>query len=101
MRIVPLPIMMRLTRNLRHKRSLKKAKHFIFMEYFAIEQAEAWNQVEKILVERVKAGVEVRVFYDDIGSIAFINGDFAKHLNALGIQCRIFNPFMPGVEFLF
>lgn len=44
------------------KEALKKAKHFIFMEYFAIEQAEAWNQVEKILVERVKAGVEVRVF---------------------------------------
>ena len=81
------------------KEALKKAKHFIFMEYFAIEQAEAWNQVEKILVERVKAGVEVRVFYDDIGSIAFINGDFAKHLNALGIQCRIFNPFMPGLNF--
>ena len=56
------------------KEALKKAKHFIFMEYFAIEQAEAWNQVEKILVERVKAGVEVRVFYDDIGSIAFIGG---------------------------
>ena len=69
------------------------------MEYFAIEQAEAWNEIQEILVERVAAGVEVRVFYDDIGSIAFINEDFAKKLNALGISCRIFNPCMPGLNF--
>ena len=77
------------------KEALKKAKHFIFMEYFAIEQAEAWNQVEKILVERVKAGVEVRVFYDDIGSIGFINTDFIQRMEAEGIQCRVFNRLMP------
>lgn len=28
--------------------------------------------------ERVKAGVEVRVFYDDMGSIGFVNLSFAK-----------------------
>lgn len=81
------------------KEALRNAKHFIFMEYFAIEQAEAWNEIQEILVERVAAGVEVRVFYDDIGSIAFINEDFAKKLNALGISCRIFNPCMPGLNF--
>lgn len=81
------------------KQALRQAKKFIFMEYFAIEEAEAWESVLEILVERVKAGVEVRVFYDDIGSIAFINMDFARHLNDLGIQCRVFNPFMPGLNF--
>ena len=48
--------------------------------------------------ERVKAGVEVRVFYDDMGSIGFINTDFVKKLEFAGIHCRVFNPFMPGLN---
>ena len=41
---------------------LAKAEHFIFMEYHAIEDAEAWHRIQNVLEERVKAGVEVRVF---------------------------------------
>ena len=77
---------------------LKKAEHFIFMEYHAIEDAEAWQKIQQVLEERVNAGVEVRVFYDDMGSIGFINTDFIKKLDAVGIQCRVFNPFMPGLN---
>ena len=77
---------------------LAKAEKFIFMEYHAIEDAEAWKQIQNVLEERVRAGVEVRVFYDDMGSIGFINTDFIKKLNAVGIQCRVFNPFAPGLN---
>lgn len=42
--------------------------------------------------ERVKSGVEARVFYDDMGSIVFVNMSFAKKLEAVGIKCRVFNP---------
>lgn len=48
------------------KEELRRAKKFIFMEYFAIEDTTSWRAVEEILAERAKAGVEVRVFYDDI-----------------------------------
>ena len=77
---------------------LAKAEHFIFMEYHAIEDAEAWQRIQQVLEERAKSGVEVRVFYDDMGSIGFINMDFIKKLDAVGIQCRVFNPFMPGLN---
>ena len=77
------------------KQAMRAAKDFIFMEYFAIEDAESWQGIEEILVEKVKEGVEVRVFYDDFGSIGFINTDFAKKLQELGIHCRIFNPMIP------
>ena len=77
---------------------LAKAEHFIFMEYHAIEDAEAWHRIQNVLEERVRAGVEVRVFYDDMGSIGFINTDFIKKLEAVGIRCRVFNPFMPGLN---
>lgn len=77
------------------KEELKKAEHFIFMEYHAIEEASAFWELKEILAQKVKEGVEVRVFYDDVGSIGFINTDFIKRMEALGIQCRVFNPIMP------
>ncbi len=80
------------------KRELAKAKKFIFMEYHAIEDAECWHEIQAILVERAKAGVEVRIFYDDMGSLGFINMDFVKRMQACGLQCRVFNPFVPGLN---
>ena len=77
---------------------LSKAQKFIFMEYHAIEDAEAWHKIQSVLEERVKAGVEVRVFYDDMGSIGFITTDFVKKMERMGIHCRVFNPFMPGLN---
>lgn len=75
---------------------LRKAEKFIFMEYHAIEDAESFHRIEEVLVEKVHNGVEVRLFYDDLGSIGFINTDFVKRMEAKGIRCRVFNPFAPG-----
>ncbi len=77
---------------------LKKAERFIFMEYHAIENGSSWKRIEEVLSERVRAGVHVRVFYDDMGSIGFITTDFARHLEERGIHCRVFNPFVPGAN---
>ena len=75
---------------------LSKAKKFIFMEYHAIEDKESWHRIQKVLTERVQAGVEVRVFYDDMGSIFFIDRDFSEKMEKLGIKCRVFNPVAPA-----
>ena len=56
-----------------------------------------WHKIQDVLEERVKAGVKVRVFYDDMGSIGFINTDFVKKMEAIGIHCRVFNPFIQSV----
>lgn len=77
------------------KRKLRKAKKFIFMEYHAIEESSAFLELKEILVQKAKEGVEVRVFYDDVGSFVFINKDFIKRMEAVGIQCRVFNPMHP------
>ena len=80
------------------KEDLRRAKQFIFMEYHAIEDAESWHAIQDILEERVHAGVEVRVFYDDMGSIGFVNTDFVERLEAKGIKAKVFNPFSPGLN---
>lgn len=79
-------------------RELEKAEHFIFMEYHAIEDAISFGRMKKILAKKAKQGVDVRVLYDDIGSIGFIDSKFVKRMEALGIQCRIFNPLVPIVN---
>lgn len=74
---------------------LKKAEHFIFMEYHAIEDKESFRPIKDVLAEKARAGVEVRLFYDDIGSAGFINGKFIEEMRGLGVQCRVFNPIVP------
>ena len=82
------------------KQDLAHAEHFIFMEYYAIEDSAAFSEVREILRERAASGVEVRLFYDDIGSIFFINTDFVKRMEADGIRCRVFNPMLPVANIL-
>ena len=80
------------------KAELRKAKSFIFMEYHAIEDSTAWAGIEEILAEKAAAGVDVRVLYDDVGSIFFVSKPFTKRLQSKGIQCRVFNPISPLVN---
>lgn len=79
------------------KQALRNAKKFIFMEYHAIEDAESFASIKAILKEKAAEGVEVRLFYDDVGSIGFINKDFIQRMESDGIQCRVFNPVMPFI----
>ena len=77
------------------KTEMRKARKFIFMEYHAIEDSVAWQGIEEILVEKAAEGVDVRVFYDDMGSIGFISKEFMEKLKKKGISCRVFNPLIP------
>lgn len=77
------------------KEVLRQAEHFIFMEYHAIEDSQSFRGLEEILVEKARQGVEVRLLYDDMGSMGFISPAFIKRMQALGIQCRVFNPLLP------
>ncbi len=77
---------------------MRKAEKFIFMEYHAIEDGTSWHRIEEVLEKKASEGVEVRVFYDDMGSIGFITTDFVKKLKGKGIACQVFNPFGPGLN---
>ena len=80
------------------KADLEKAKKFIFMEYFIIQDGVAFGELLDVLRRKSQQGVEVRVMYDDIGNIGYGNLSFAKRLNSLGVQCRVFNPAVPIVN---
>src|SRR5699024_3281776 len=48
---------------------LKKAEKYIFLEYFIIAPGVFWDSIVEILREKHAAGVDVRVIYDDVGSL--------------------------------
>ncbi|MBQ1439812.1 MAG: cardiolipin synthase [Solobacterium sp.] len=74
---------------------LRKAKSFIFLEYFIIEEGEMWNGILEILEEKAKQGVDVRVLYDDLGSFFTLSAFYAKQLEEKGIRCVPFNRINP------
>ncbi len=77
------------------KRDLEKAEKFIFMEYFIVEDRSSFRELQEILIRKHQEGVEVRLMYDDIGSVGYVNLAFAKRLNDAGIRCIPFNPALP------
>ena len=77
------------------KQELEKAERFIFMEYFILSEGSAFRELREILQRKASEGVEVRLMYDDIGSIGYANFRFARDLNAQGIRCQVFNPALP------
>lgn len=74
---------------------LKKAKHYIFMEYFIIDEGLMWNTILEILEQKVKEGVEVRVMYDDMGCLQTLPYKYDALIRSKGIKCEVFNPFLP------
>ncbi|TYQ18317.1 UNVERIFIED_CONTAM: cardiolipin synthase [Acetivibrio alkalicellulosi] len=79
----------------RLKEELKKAKHFIFMDYFIINEGVMWNSILDILLNKVKEGVDVRIIYDDIGCLLTLPYKYNKKLERMGIKCCVFNPVIP------
>lgn len=75
--------------------ALEGAQRYIFIEYFIIEEGKLWSSVRSILENKAAAGIEVRVIYDDIGSIATLPSDYPARLEKMGIRCQVFNRLMP------
>lgn len=75
--------------------ALRGAAHFIFLEYFIIEEGEMWDPIFDLLRQKVRKGVEVRVMYDDVGCLNTLPSNYHKVLESYGIRCCVFNPFRP------
>lgn len=75
--------------------ALEAAERFIFLEYFIIEEGVFWDKIFEVLCRKAAEGIEVRVIYDDIGSIFTLPSTFNKKLEQAGIRCRVFNRLVP------
>lgn len=74
---------------------LKKAKKFIFMEYFIVEEGYMWGTILEILKEKAKEGVEVRFMYDGMCAISILPYNYPSQIRRYGIQCKMSNSIKP------
>ena len=80
------------------KAELEKAEHYIFMEYFIIQEGIFWDTILEILVRKAREGVDVRLVYDDLGCVVLLPYGYERKLEKLGIKCRVFKPFIPFIS---
>ena len=77
---------------------LRKAEKYIFLEYFIIGEGEMWQQIFGILRQKAADGVEIRLMYDDIGTINLLPVDFPEKMQSYGIKTIVFNPYKPSLD---
>ena len=77
---------------------LRKARHYIFLEYFIVHPGIFWDEILKILKEKAKAGLDIRLMYDDVGSLATIPSGYRQELRKMGIKCEVFMPIRPFLD---
>ena len=77
---------------------LEKAEHFIFLEYFIVNEGRMWGKILEILAKKAKEGVDVRMLYDGTCELSTLPHDYPKRLQKLGIKCKMFAPIKPFVS---
>lgn len=71
-------------------KELKKATSFIHLEYFILKEGKVFDSIKEILIEKAQKGVEVRILYDDFGSVD-LSKELLLELHRYGIKTACFN----------
>ena len=76
-------------------KELETAEKYIFIEFFIIAEGKMWDGIHEVLKRKAENGVEIKIIFDDFGSIKRQHKGFIKKLRAENIQVAIFNPITP------
>ncbi|QDU51003.1 cardiolipin synthase [Gimesia panareensis] len=77
------------------KQAIMNARHSLHLEYYIWQPDQSGTMMRDLLIEKAKAGVEVRFLYDGLGSM-YLRRRFFKPMIEAGIQVA---PFLPGATF--
>jgi cardiolipin synthase A/B len=73
-------------------KDLKAARHSIHLQYFIWGADEFTERIKEILIAKARAGVEVRLLYDPVGSRAHLNRAYLRSMRAAGIRVSPTSP---------
>jgi cardiolipin synthase len=76
--------------------AIAAARHHIHMETYIFDNDDTGKQFAAALIARRKAGVQVRLIYDSLGSSSTPK-EFFQELEAGGVEVVAFNPLITGV----
>ena len=75
-------------------RQLEQAQHYIFLEYFIVDEGLMWGKVLEILAQKAAEGVEVRLMIDGFCEFTTLSHNYPEK----GIKCKLFAPLTPFVS---
>ncbi len=73
------------------KEELKKATHHIHILYYILRDEGIGKEVQQILIDKARHGVEVRVLYDGVGSHK-LSQAYIRELQDAGVETAVFLP---------
>ena len=82
------------------KEELKKAKKYIFLEFFILKEGLMFNSIITLLERKASEGLDVRIIYDDLGCFFTLPRNYKEELKQKGIKVFVFNRFKPIVSSL-
>ncbi len=77
---------------------LEKAEKYIYIEFFIIAEGKMWEDIYAILKRKAAEGLEIKILFDDFGSIKRQHKDFITRLKSAGIQVAVFNKLGPSMN---
>jgi len=75
--------------------ALATAQHSISFETYIIAADRTGDRFKAVLIDRVKAGVAVRIIYDAVGSLGMLPESWVDELRHAGCEVIDFNPISP------
>lgn len=77
----------------------QNAKKFIFISFFRMEDGTLLEELKSVLIERARQGVEIRLMYDDAGSILKLSDHSLDELIACeNVKLRRFNSLEKNIN---
>jgi cardiolipin synthase len=77
---------------------IASARDHIHIEFYIIEDDEVGNRLRRLLIQKAKEHVQIRVIYDYLGSFRLSDSYLASLRNA-GVQVQPFLPFNPRIGY--
>jgi cardiolipin synthase len=69
---------------------LEAAQQSIHLEYYIWETDEFTEKIKKILIEKARAGIEVRILYDAFGCFRALTQAYKDELRAAGVEIHTY-----------
>ena len=80
---------------------MERAERFIFMEFFIMAEGKLFDRILEVLEDRARQGVEVKIIFDDLGSMTRMSRTTVQRMRDAGIEVAIFSPVHQYVNRLY
>lgn len=81
--------------------AMEQAEKFIFMEYYIVTRGEIFDRLVEIFRRKREEGVEIKLIFDDFGSMMRFNSEEVGLLRRMGVEVKVFNPVHQYVNRLY